>query len=154
MATWTRVTDPEAAITVMPPWFASRMMASRGSYGFLLATGDVLRVSRVTAVHVSSAGSILLDVLLDHAGVPGGVDTAWQPKQFLGTPVPGASLATLNLAQVVLAVEFMAAEIAETAKDLQVPSSDTVVFDLPVVPAVISNGTEPIAPPPISKVTL
>ncbi len=50
----------------------------RRSYGFLLATGDVVRVMRVAAVHVSSAGTVLIDLLLDHAGVPGGVDTAWQ----------------------------------------------------------------------------
>jgi len=73
MATWTRVTDPDTAVTLLPAWFAVRMMGARGSYGFLLATGDVVRVSRVTAVHVSSSGSILVDVLLDHAGVPGGV---------------------------------------------------------------------------------
>ena len=97
------------------------MMATRGSYGFLLVTGDVLRVSRVTAVHVSSGGSILLDVLLDCAGVPGGVDFAWQPKHFLGAPVPGATLATLNLAQVVVAIEFTAAEIAETETDARLP---------------------------------
>ncbi len=112
--TWTRVTDPEIAVTLLPAWFAARMITKRGSYGFLLATGDVVRVSRVTAVHVSSSGSMLIDVLLDHAGVPGGVDTAWQPKHFLGAPVPGASLTTLNLAQVALAIEFTAAEIAET----------------------------------------
>ena len=89
MTTWTRVTDPDAAGDLLPAWFSSRMMGSRGSYGFLLATGDVARVSRVTAIHVSSAGSILIDVLLDHADVPGGVDTAWQRKQFLGAPVGG-----------------------------------------------------------------
>ena len=87
-------------------------MAKRGSYGFLLGTGDVVRVSRVIAVHISSAGVILIDVLLDHAGVPGGVETAWRSKHFLGAPVPGATLATLNLAQVVIAAEFVVAEIA------------------------------------------
>src|SRR3954470_17189439 len=99
MSSWTRVPDPDAAVPLLPAWFAARMMATRGSYGFLLVTGDVLRVSRITAVHVSPGGSILLDVLLDCAGVPGGVDLAWQPKHFLGAPVPGATIATLNLAQ-------------------------------------------------------
>lgn len=61
---------------------------------------------------------------------------AWQPKHFLGAPVPGATLATLNLAQVVLAVEFTAAEIVETGKDVEVPVSE----DLPVVTdAVVAN---------------
>ena len=134
MTTWTRVTDPEAATALLPAWFAARMMATRGAYGFLLATGDVVRVSRVAAVHVApDDGPVLLDVLLDHAGVPGGVDLAWQPKHFLGAPVPGATLATLNLAQVALAVEFTAAEIAETAGDEAVPFADAVAPDLSVV---------------------
>lgn len=132
MTTWTRVTDPDAATDLMPPWFAARMMVRRGSYGFLLVTGDVLRVSRVTAVHLSSCGSLQLDVLLDCAGVPGGVDMAWQPKHFLGAPVPGATLATLNLAQVVLAIEFTAAEIAETAKDIESPAGQAVSLDFPI----------------------
>ena len=133
MTTWTRVTDPDAAVTLLPAWFAPRMLGARGSYGFLLVTGDVVRVSRVTAVHVSSSGSILLDVLLDHAGVPGGIDMAWQPKHFLGAPVPGANLATLNLAQVVIASEFTAAALAETANDdAEVPTSDAIRIDLSV----------------------
>jgi hypothetical protein len=143
MATWTRVTDPDTAITLLPAWFAGRMMGTRGSYGFLLATGDVVRVSRVTAVHVSSSGSILIDILLDHAGVPGGVDTAWQPKHFLGAPVPGASLATLNLAQVAVAIEFTAAEIAEPATDIEIPATDAVSIDRSrLADAVIANDPE------------
>ncbi len=132
MVTWTRVTDPDTAVALLPAWFAARMMGARGSYGFLLATGDVVRVSRVTAVHVSSGGSILIDVLLDHAGVPGGVDTAWQPKHFLGAPVPGASLATLNLAQIALAIEFAVAEMAETADDIELPVADAASVDRPI----------------------
>lgn len=89
----------------------------------------------MTAVHVSPGGSILLDVLLDFAGVPGGVDLAWQPKHFLGAPVPGATIATLNLAQVVLAIEFTAAEIAETAKGAEKPIGDAIALDLPVAVA-------------------
>jgi hypothetical protein len=140
MATWTRVTDPDTAVTLLPAWFAARMMGTRGSYGFLLATGDVVRVSRVAAVHVSSSGSILIDVLLDHAGVPGGVDMAWQPKHFLGAPVPGASLATLNLAQIAMAIEFTAAELAEAANDTEVPVADAVPVDRPVTAdAVVAN---------------
>ena len=146
MTTWTRVTDPDSAIALLPAWFAARMMAVRGSYGFFLSTGDVVRVSRITAVHVSSDGAILLDVLLDHAGVPGGVDMAWQSKHFLGAPVPGANLATLNLTQVALAVEFTAAEIAETANEHDVPMSEGVVVGRPVVvDAVVANDAERVA---------
>src|SRR3954454_22285703 len=133
MSSWMRVTDPAAAVPLLPAWFAARMMATRGSYGFLPVIGDVLRVSRITAVHVSSGGPILLDVLLDCAGVPGGVDLAWQTKHFLGAPVPGATLATLNLAQVVVAIEFTAVEIAETENDVEAPTADAVPLDLPPV---------------------
>jgi hypothetical protein len=101
-------------MTLLPAWFAPRMMVKRGSYGFLIGTGDIVRVSRITSVHVSSGGTILIDVLLDRAGVPHDVDVSWQSKHFLGTPVPGAALATLNLDQIAMAVEFEAAEIAET----------------------------------------
>ena len=146
MTTWTRVTDPEAATTLLPAWFAARMMATRGSYGFLLTTGDVVRASRITAVHVAPSGPVLIDVLLDHAGVPGGVDTAWQPKHFLGAPVPGAALATLNLAQVALAVEFTAAEIVETANDDQIPATDVVVLERSsVTDARLVSDTERVA---------
>ncbi len=110
---WTRVNDPDAAVALLPAWFSARMMASRGSFGFLLTTGDVVRVSRVAAVHLSSTGKVLVDVLLDRAGVPEGVDTAWRAKHFLGAPVPGAPIATINLDHITMAVEFAAAEIVE-----------------------------------------
>ncbi len=143
MSTWTRVTDPDIAVSLMPAWFAARMLGARGSYGFLLATGDVVRASRITAVHVSSGGSILVDVLLDHAGVPDGVDMAWRPKHFLGAPVPGATLATLNLSQVVMAVEFTAAAIVEAVGDDRVAEPDALHIDLPVVfDPVAANDAE------------
>ncbi len=143
MTTWTRVTDPDSAAALLPAWFAARMMAARGAYGFLLATGDVVRVSRMTAVHVSSGGPMLLDVLLDHSGVPDGVDMAWRPKRFLGAPVPGASLATLNLAQVALALEFTAAELAETVNAEDRPAFEAVPVDLPVITdAVVASDAE------------
>jgi hypothetical protein len=143
MTTWMRVNDADEAVALLPPWFAARMLATRGAYGFLLTTGDVVRVSRVTAIHISSAGAILVDVLLDHAGVPEGVDMAWQAKHFLGVPVPAANLATLNLAQVVIAVEFTAAEIAEAADTAENLASDAVAIDLSVVTdAVAPEDTE------------
>jgi len=130
MTTWTRVSDPDTAVTLLPAWFTARMMATRGSYGFLLTTGDVVRVSRITSIHLSSSGTILIDVLLDRAGLPDAVDAAWQSKHFLGAPVVGAPLATLNLAQIAIAVEFVAAAIVEgPAKGEDVP----VVVNLPLV---------------------
>jgi hypothetical protein len=59
----------------------------------------------------------MVDVLLDHAGPPEGVDFAWRTKHFLGAPVPGATMATVNLAHIVAAVEFVVAEIVEPAND-------------------------------------
>ena len=84
MATWSRVSDPENDGSQLPAWFVSRMTAVRGAFGLLLATGDVLRVISLSAAHVSSDGIVLLDVLLDHAGVPDGVDTAWAVQALSG----------------------------------------------------------------------
>ena len=109
--TWTRITDPEQAVGPLPVWFGTRMIGLRGRFGLVLTTGDILRITSITALHESSHGAILLDVLLDHAGVPDGVDQAWQTKHYLGAPVPGATMATVNLAHVVTAVEFVVVEI-------------------------------------------
>jgi hypothetical protein len=69
------------------------MIGLRGRFGLVLTTGDLLRITSVTALHQSSAGIGLLDVLLDHAGIPDGIDLAWQPRHYLGAPVPGATVA-------------------------------------------------------------
>lgn len=123
---WTRITDPETIDTTLPAWLGRRMLGLRGSFGLLLGTGDVMRLTSVVALHVSDEGQMLLDVLLDHAGVPDGVDLAWRSKHFLGAPVPGATLATVNLAQVVAAVEFTMAEMAEEPGDLVAALSDAL----------------------------
>ena len=107
------ITDPERSAELLPIWFSIRMIGTRGSFGLLLTTGDVLRITTITALHESPRGIILLDVLLDTAGVPEGVDQAWRTKHYLGAPIPGATIATVNLAHVVAAVEFVVAEIAE-----------------------------------------
>jgi hypothetical protein len=106
------------------------MVGLRGSFGLLLTTGDVIRVTSIAAAHQSSEGTILLDVLLDHAGVPEGLDLAWRAKHYLGAPVPGASVATVNLAQVVAAVEFTVAEMAVNPDEKTVPFSDAIKDDL------------------------
>ena len=111
--TWSHITDPERAAGPLPVWFGTRMIGLRGKFGLVLTTGDVLRITSITALHESSNGVILLDVLLDHAGVPDGVDEAWQTKHYLGASVPGATMGTVNLAHVVAAVEFVVAEIVE-----------------------------------------
>jgi hypothetical protein len=67
---------------------------------------------------------VLLDVVLDHAGVPDGVDTAWRSKHYLGLPVEGAGRATVNLAHVVAVVGFAAEAPLEAAS---ADSSATVV---------------------------
>jgi hypothetical protein len=121
---WTRITDPETAADLLPAWLGRRMVGLRGSFGLLLTTGDVMRVSSIAAAHHSSDGIILLDVLLDYAGAPDGVDLAWRSKHFLGAPIPGATVATVNLAHVVAAVEFVIAELAVNPDDKTVPFSD------------------------------
>jgi hypothetical protein len=95
-----------------------------GPFGLLLSTGDMLRVTSLSAAHLSSCGTVLLDVVLDHAGVPDGVDTAWRSKHYLGLPVEGAGRATVNLAHVVAVVGFAAEAPLEAAS---ADSSATVV---------------------------
>jgi hypothetical protein len=123
---WTRITEADQAAAVLPAWLTTRMVGLRGRFGLLIATGDVLRVSSVIALNQSSDGTVLLDVLLDHAGVPDGVDTAWEPKHYLGAPVPGATMATVNLAQVVAAVEFVAPAMAEEHRDRELVAGDEI----------------------------
>jgi hypothetical protein len=127
--TWTRITDPETVTGLLPAWLGRRMVGLRGTFGLLLTTGDVLRLTSIAAAHQSSEGVILLDVLLDDAGVPPGIDLAWQLKHFLGSPVQGASVATVNLAHVVAAVEFAVAEMAESPDDKSVLFGDEIQDD-------------------------
>lgn len=124
--TWTRITDPGAVIGLLPAWLGRRMIGLRGTFGLLLTTGDVLRLTSIAAAHQSSEGIILLDVLLDDAGVPHGVDLAWQSKHFLGSPIQGASVATVNLAHIVAAVEFAVAEMAVRPDDKAAPFGDEI----------------------------
>jgi hypothetical protein len=118
------------------------MVGLRGSFGLLLATGDVLRLTSIAAAYQSSAGVVLLDVLLDDAGVPGGIDLAWRTKHFLGAPVPGASVATVNLAHVVTAIEFTLAEMAIGPGDEMAIFPDEIEADrdVPAVEAVSQDG--------------
>jgi hypothetical protein len=121
---WTRITDPERAAELLPTWFSIRMIGLRGSFGLLLTTGDVLRITTITALYESPRGIILLDVLLDTAGVPDGVDQAWRTKHYLGAPIPGATMATVNLAHLVAAVEFVATEIAQQPNETALSRRD------------------------------
>jgi hypothetical protein len=100
---WTRVTDPDEATRLFPAWFSGRIIGARRAFGLFLATDDVMRITSVMALYASD-GTVLADVLLDHAGPPESVDLAWRTKHFLGAPVPGATMATVNLAHVVTAV--------------------------------------------------
>jgi hypothetical protein len=118
--TWTRITDQDEAADLLPGWLGRRLIGLHGRFGLLLATGDVMRITSIGAVHMSSDGLVLLDVSLDHAGVPDGIDLAWQLKHYLGAPVPGATVATVNLAHVVAAVEFTAEETVEQPRDATV----------------------------------
>jgi hypothetical protein len=132
---WTRITDPETVSGLLPAWLGRRMVGLRGSFGLLLTTGDVMRLTSIAAAHQSSEGVILLDVLLDKAGVPDGLDLAWRSKHFLGAPVPGATVATVNLAQIVVAVECTVAEMAVQPGDERVPFNDEIAPDPDQPPA-------------------
>ncbi len=139
--TWTRVATT-ADTDLLPAWFVERMIGGRGgSFGLLLTTGDVLRVLSLTAAHLSSSGTVLLDLRLDHAGVPEGVDTAWRSKHYLGTPVSAASSATVNLAQVVAVVEFAAPVEAGLADEASDSTSATVVELKQVVENAVRGST-------------
>ncbi|HEY4041819.1 MAG TPA: hypothetical protein VGM32_08235 [Rhodopila sp.] len=132
---WTRITDPETVAGLLPAWMGRRMVGLRGSFGLLLTTGDVMRLTSIAAAHQSSEGVILLDVLLDKAGVPDGLDLAWRSKHFLGAPVPGATVATVNLAHIVVAVEFTVAEMAVQPGDERVPFNEEIAPDPDQPPA-------------------
>lgn len=139
--TWTRIASP-AETDLLPAWFVERMFGARGgSFGLLLTTGDVLRVSSLMAVHLSSSGAVLLDLSLAHAGVPEGVDTAWRSKHYLGSPVSAATSATVNLAQVVVAVEFAAPVDAHLADDASDSTTATVVELRQVAEAAARGST-------------
>lgn len=75
---WTRFTDREDAARLLPAWFTGRMIGLNGTFGLLLTTVDVVRCTSIVAVHLSSTGLVLLDVILDNAGVPDGIDLAWR----------------------------------------------------------------------------
>jgi hypothetical protein len=137
---WTRITDPEDAENLLPGWLGRRLIGLHGRFGLLLATGDVLRISTISAAHLSSDGTVLLDVSLDSAGIPEGVDLAWRSKHFLGAPVPGATTATVNLAQVILAVEFLAVVAVEVRDDRTTPTADEVVDELDRVAEAAAHG--------------
>jgi hypothetical protein len=113
----------------LPAWLGRRMVGLRGSFGLLLTTGEVLKLTSIAAAHQSSEGIVLLDVLLDQGGVPDGLDLAWQSKHYLGAPVPGASVATVNLAHVVAAIEFTVAEMAMNPGDKDVEFRDDIEMD-------------------------
>jgi hypothetical protein len=89
-----------------------------------------MRITSIGAVHHSSDGVLLLDVSLDSAGVPDGVDLAWQSKHFLGMPVPGVTTATVNLAHVVAAVEFLASLTIDPPNDGDAPTSAEVLIEM------------------------
>jgi hypothetical protein len=137
---WTPITDPEEAETLLPAWLGRRMTGRHGRFGLLLTTGDVLRITTISAAHLSSEGTVLLDVSLDSAGVPDGVDLAWQAKHFLGAPVPGATAATVNLAQVVAAIEFHVTATVDRPGDREKPAADDVVEELDRAAEVAAHG--------------
>jgi hypothetical protein len=148
--TWTRVTDTDETADLLPAWIGRRFVGLHGRFGLLLTTGDVMRITSIGAVHHSSDGVLLLDVSLDSAGVPEGVDLAWQLKHFLGTPVPGATTATVNLAHVVAAVEFLASLTIDPPSDSDAPTSAEVVIEMSRVADEVSDVSAASLPSQVS----
>jgi hypothetical protein len=136
---WTRITDPDHAAELLPTWFSGRMIGERGAFGLLLTTGDVMRITSILAI-ATSDGLTFVDVLLDSAGVPEGVDLAWSQKHFLGAPVPGATFATVNVAHVIALVEFVAAELVDSPDENFVPTDS----ESPLPPELERLGTLPV----------
>jgi hypothetical protein len=140
--TWTRFTDQDEAADLLPALLGRRLIGQHGRFGLLLVTGDVMRITSVGAVYMSSGGLVLLDVSLDHGGVPDGIDVAWQPKHFLGAPVPQATTATVNLAHVAAAVEFIDTALVEPPRDRDALTAAEVVAELGRVTAEVSEPPE------------
>jgi hypothetical protein len=140
--TWTRITDQDEAADLLPAWLGRRLIGLHGRFGLLLATGDVMRITSIGAVHQSSDGLVLLDVSLDHSGAPDGIDMAWQSKQFLGAPVPEATAATVNLAHVVAAVEFTETVPVEPLGDSDSPTAAEVVAELGRITTELSGPAQ------------
>jgi len=137
---WTRITDQDEAASLLPAWLGRRLIGLRGRFGLLLVTGDVMRITSIGAVYLAPTGLVLLDVSLDQAGVPDDIDPAWREKHFLGAPYPGGDEATVNLAHVVSAVEFVDVAMAEPSGDEVVPSADEVIADLSQLTEVPGAG--------------
>ena len=127
---WTHIADPDEAERLLPSWLGRHLVAMHGRFGLLLVSGDVMRITSISAVHHSSDGVMLLDVLLDSAGVPEGVDLAWRSKHFLGAPVGGSTMATVNLAHVVAAVDFVADVTVGGNEDDDTPTADEAVEEM------------------------
>ena len=68
---WTHIKDQDDAAKLLPAWLGRRLIGLRGRFGLLLTTGDIMRITCIGAVHLSSDGLVLLDVSLDDAGGPG-----------------------------------------------------------------------------------
>jgi hypothetical protein len=83
---WTYIADPDEAERLLPSWLGRHLIAMHGTFGLLLGTGDIMRITSISAVHHSSDGVILIDVLLDTAGVPEGVDLAGVQSISLARP--------------------------------------------------------------------
>ncbi len=128
--TWTRITDQDEAADLLPAWLGRRLIGQHGRFGLLLVTGDVMRITSIGAVYMSSDGLTLLDVSLDHGGMPDGTDVAWQSKHFLGAPMPGATAATVNLAHVAAAVEYIETALVEPPHESEGPTATEVVAEL------------------------
>ncbi|MFC3124292.1 hypothetical protein ACFOD4_04395 [Pseudoroseomonas globiformis] len=104
---WTTIDDPADLRlgAVMPAWFAGRMMADEWVFALLLSGGQTVLIRRIDAVHVSPAGTVLLDVdLLEGDEVPRFLRRDALSQPVLAAPT-GRVRATVNLAHLAMAYE-------------------------------------------------
>ena len=103
---------------ILLAWLGRRLIGLRGKFGLLLVTGDVMRITSIGAVQsVVPLGWFCWMYRSIMPGCPTGSILAWQTKHFLGAPYPGGDEATVNLAHIVAAVEFVDVAMAEPSRD-------------------------------------
>jgi hypothetical protein len=97
----TSTQDAKEAARLLPAWFIERMMTDHWRFGLVLATGGVLEVERIEAVHQAADDSIWLDVRLQESSFTSevsGMPTLLAPSS--------RTTASVNAAHVVAAFEL------------------------------------------------
>jgi hypothetical protein len=100
-----RITEPDQGIHRMPITFAGRTSRKRGSFGLLLVSGGVLRISEITAVAHADDETFVLRRAARSRRDAGTVASAWGRSQ-IGVAATGGSLPMVIATHVIAMVEF------------------------------------------------